>query len=172
MTTFAKKIKKNKQAATDVKSFIISKEEAIKLFSVIEIYRDYGNGASGLVENIKDLEEEIIFSVEEISLDNLINTQNQSDVNQLVIEDDINLGVEIEDNQNGIINTQKVSAPDADYQRCPVCESNLIQFDAKEVDYESFFVYRTHQCRKCNTKWEERYTLTKVIITRSRENIE
>jgi predicted Zn-dependent protease with MMP-like domain len=80
--------------------------------------------------------------------------------NKLVSIDDINLGVLIKKSENDdgdIVNTC-----DADYARCPMCESRNIVYGDPEPD--SVFIYRTHVCDDCATTWEERYDLVRVII--------
>jgi predicted Zn-dependent protease with MMP-like domain len=80
--------------------------------------------------------------------------------NKLVSMDDVNLGVLIKksEDEDGYI----VNAYDADYARCPMCESNNITYG--EPDPDSVFIYRVHVCDDCATTWEERYDLVRVTI--------
>ena len=73
---------------------------------------------------------------------------------------DIDLGVDIyKDNEF----QETINCEDADYDRCPMCESYEIEFG--DCDPENVFIYRIHKCKTCNTEWEERYDLVQVRIT-------
>jgi hypothetical protein len=72
----------------------------------------------------------------------------------------VNLGAEIITDDN----TKVVDVFEANFLSCPVCKSSSVEFDFKDIEPESVFVYRTHRCSECNTKWEERYDLTQVRI--------
>jgi len=76
----------------------------------------------------------------------------------LVSSSQINLGVEVVDSDTEIKNPFN-----ADFDRCPKCESNDI--DWGELDPDNVLIYREHRCNNCGTKWEEKYELTRVIIT-------
>jgi hypothetical protein len=80
--------------------------------------------------------------------------------NKLVSVDDVNLGVLIKKSEND--DGHIVNACDADYARCPMCESKNITYGEPEPD--SIFIYRIHACDDCTTTWEERYDLVRVII--------
>ena len=85
----------------------------------------------------------------------------------LVGVSDVNLGTEIY--YDGIVerdSTKEVS--EADFNKCPKCGSESINYDAKGIEPESVFVYRTHACNDCDTSWEERYDLVTVTITPSK----
>ncbi len=107
--------------------------------------------------SIKELDE--IF-LEEVSKDTEDeNTQcNEITENTLVSSNQINLGVEVVDSDTEIKNPF-----DADFDRCPKCESNNINWG--EPDSEGVLIYRLHQCNNCGTRWEEKYELTRVEIT-------
>lgn len=81
--------------------------------------------------------------------------------NKLVGIDDINLGVVVERDNNEEIKV----ATDADYSRCPVCESACVEYGGCDTD--SVFVYRVHKCTDCGCEWEERYDLVRVKIKTS-----
>ena len=60
---------------------------------------------------------------------------------------------------------QIVQAFDADYDRCPSCESAEIEYGEFEPE-SGVMAYRTHVCLECGCSWEERYDLVKVVIKR------
>ena len=79
---------------------------------------------------------------------------------QVVSMDDVNLGAVIKksEDDDGYV----VSAPDADFTRCPVCESEDISYG--DCDPDGIFIYRAHTCQRCGTVWDERYDLVQVTI--------
>ena len=79
-------------------------------------------------------------------------------MNELVSIEDIELGV-IVNKEN---DTQLMTTYDADFARCPMCESRKINYGEPEPD--NVFIYRTHTCDDCGTTWEERYDLVRVNI--------
>ena len=80
--------------------------------------------------------------------------------NPLCGESEINLGVEVYEDEE----LKEIKNPgDANYSRCPMCESSSIEYGGEEP--EDVVIYRVHRCTNCNTSWEERYDLVKVSIT-------
>jgi hypothetical protein len=77
---------------------------------------------------------------------------------KLVSIEDINLGVLVVK----IDDEYTVNVCDADYARCPMCESPNITYG--EPDPDGIFIYRIHACDECGTTWEERYDLVRVTI--------
>lgn len=77
--------------------------------------------------------------------------------------DDVNLGVVVIENEDRDDETKKtVPVEDADFYRCPVCDSPNITYG--DCEPESLFIYRVHACDECATTWEERYDLVQVKI--------
>ncbi len=70
------------------------------------------------------------------------------------------LGVLIIKEENGEQTTVETS--EADFDCCPVCKNENITYG--EPEPESLFVYREHTCNECQTVWEERYDLVRVVI--------
>jgi len=81
---------------------------------------------------------------------------------ELVGIDKINLGCTIITDET---DEQLVSSELADYDVCPKCKSNNI--DWGEPDPDGTIIYREHTCLNCETTWEERYDLVQVRINLS-----
>ena len=80
-----------------------------------------------------------------------MNNTNVDDSNvQVIVENKI-------DNSN-----QLLDAGEADWDNCPQCDSENVDYG--ECDPDTVFVYRIHTCQDCGTKWEERYDLVKIRI--------
>jgi len=83
----------------------------------------------------------------------------------LIGESSIELGVEI---YKGDKLDSLLEVSEADYDVCPVCGSDNIEFGSP--DAESCFIYRVHVCQKCGSQWEERYDLVRVTIENNKED--
>lgn len=74
--------------------------------------------------------------------------------------DSINVQVIIE---NEIEKSKQIlDAYQADWDTCPQCNSDNIEWGDAEPD--GALIYRIHSCEDCGVKWEERYDLVKVRI--------
>ncbi len=83
---------------------------------------------------------------------------NKDEHSKLVSLNDINLGVMVYKSDD----EQLMSTEDADFDRCPMCESPNITYGEPEPDATT--IYRIHACDECGTTWDERYDLVSVYI--------
>jgi hypothetical protein len=79
----------------------------------------------------------------------------------------VDIGIDIYDNE---IYQETINDQDANWDRCPKCESTQIDFD-HDTDIDSYFYYRTHLCLNCHTMWEERYDMVQIKITEGNTEI-
>ena len=78
---------------------------------------------------------------------------------KLISVNDVDLGVMVYKPND---DEQLVNMGDADFHRCPMCESPNITYGEPEPD--ATFIYRVHACDECGTTWDERYDLVSVHI--------